>query len=443
MKATTKIIAVFCLALVACTLVGCNLFTKGSFTALGTPEDPPSLAYSDIKKEDFMAFKAKLEDFNATFSSVAYLESNTNRANVAISPVSVYMALAMAVECTAGQTRAQILDALGMTYDEVEKYTSLLFRQLDVDNVRQNKTVGRLDLYNSIWIDDGLAYNQNAVENLAGKYFCYSNSTDFDGDNVGANKAVRNFIKEKTNKLIDKDFELGEETIFALINTLYLKDVWNDIGKNLNFASGTYTFQNSNGSTKDVSLLQPSYLTINVIEGENYRTAYTMTESRYKIKFILPKGNCSVNQIFTAETLREVAGITDYKGIDEENRIEYHTRVLFPEFKASYDGEISGILQNTFGVTDAFSAEKADFSPFIADSGQVAYLGKVQHVTELNVDKKGIEGAAVTLMQGAGSAAPPPYTKVYQDFIIDRAFGFIITDYYDTTIFSGVVNGVN
>ena len=60
------------------------------------------------------------------------------------------------------------------------------------------------------------------------------------------------------------------------------------------------------------------------------------------------------------------------------------------------------------------------------------------------MDKKGIEGAAVTVIQmdGATSAGPGEYERVYEDFIIDRAFGFIITDPYDVTLFSGVVNSL-
>jgi serine protease inhibitor len=57
------------------------------------------------------------------------------------------------------------------------------------------------------------------------------------------------------------------------------------------------------------------------------------------------------------------------------------------------------------------------------------------------VDRKGIEGAAVTLMaMGATSAPSDEYTKLYFDFIVDKAFGFIITDSYGATLFSGVVN---
>ena len=35
------------------------------------------------------------------------------------------------------------------------------------------------------------------------------------------------------------------------------------------------------------------------------------------------------------------------------------------------------------------------------------------------------------------------YKKVYHDYIVDRAFGFVIIDMYGSVIFSGVVNSVD
>jgi serine protease inhibitor len=64
----------------------------------------------------------------------------------------------------------------------------------------------------------------------------------------------------------------------------------------------------------------------------------------------------------------------------------------------------------------------------------------VIHKVSLTVDKKGIEGAAVVYIPGAGAAGPPPYEKVYHDFVVTGAFGFVITDTYGTVVFSGVIN---
>ena len=66
------------------------------------------------------------------------------------------------------------------------------------------------------------------------------------------------------------------------------------------------------------------------------------------------------------------------------------------------------------------------------------------HKTKLKVDEVGIEGAAVTIMMMCESAAPSedPIKYVYHDYIVDRSFGFILTDSKDITLFSGVVNKI-
>lgn len=44
-------------------------------------------------------------------------------------------------------------------------------------------------------------------------------------------------------------------------------------------------------------------------------------------------------------------------------------------------------------------------------------------------------------MAYAGTSAPPQ-EEVYRDFVVDRAFGFVLTAPNGTTLFSGVVNGL-
>ena len=60
----------------------------------------------------------------------------------------------------------------------------------------------------------------------------------------------------------------------------------------------------------------------------------------------------------------------------------------------------------------------------------------------MKVDRKGIEGAAVTALPMDGGTGPDGYEQLYEDFIIDRAFGFIISDSYGNTLFSGAIENI-
>ena len=69
-------------------------------------------------------------------------------------------------------------------------------------------------------------------------------------------------------------------------------------------------------------------------------------------------------------------------------------------------------------------------------------MSDVIHKCALEVNKRGIEGAAVTAVIGDGAAGAPIYQNVYHDYVVDRAFGFVVTDGYGTVLFSGVVNTI-
>jgi len=249
-------------------------------------------------------------------------------------------------------------------------------------------------------------------------------------------------VKEQTNGLIDSDFELTEELCFALINCLYLKDVWNDEGDDLPYASGSYTFTQYDGTEKDTKLLQSYYRVGRVYEGENYTTFYTATDSGYRIKFILPDEDASLSEVFTAKNIHYINSITDYSAYDNENNICYETRCLFPEFTASYDGYLKDILKNSFGIEKLFSFGECDLSNVVTSDNPEVQIAcsDVRQITKLEVNKKGVEGAAVTVVGMDGNASVDnPWTYEYCDFVVDRAFGFILTDSDNIPLFCGTV----
>ena len=80
--------------------------------------------------------------------------------------------------------------------------------------------------------------------------------------------------------------------------------------------------------------------------------------------------------------------------------------------------------------------------PKLPDSN--VYCSEVRHVTQLKVDDKGLEGAAVTVVAADRVTSAPmnDYEDVYIDFVADRSFGFVISDPNDVTLFSGIVRNI-
>lgn len=423
-----------------------EVIVPGKSDLLASPPASTALDWQQNYDEGFCAFKDKVGEFSAKFAAAA----NPNKGNFAVSPVSVYMALALAAECANGNTRTELLNALGVDYDTLLANIPLLYRSLNVDyeewsyenHQEVKKTTGQIQLTNSVWVNDGTEVKSNCLDELANQFYCYSHSADFANDNAAANQAVRNFVKEKTNGLIDKNFELSTETLFALINTLYLKEVWYREGDDKSMTDDFYDFVGQN-QTKRTKLLESEYRGGRTYRTDDFSAYYTTTYHGMNLYFFTPNDGKTIDQVFTAQNIDAVRTHDYYaNSVDRENRIIYLTRCLFPEYKAEFDEDVRPILHDAFGINSFFDSYSCDMTNLTDES---VYCEKVRHVTKLEVNKKGIEGAAVTLEQMCGSAAPGPdgevevWSYVYETFTVDKSFGFMITDRYDTTLFSGIV----
>lgn len=420
--------------------------TLNEATELAVPAAPTALTWQDRQAEGYVAFKDKVDNFAASFAENAY-KTYDDEENFAVSPLSVFSALSLAVEGADGATRSQLLNALGVSYAQLQEYYTVLYSDVKVthtdDNGDGTKTYsGEVQLSNSLWLQQGVDFQQTALDTLASKYHAYSYLADFKYDNEKANQSLTAFIKEQTRGLIEKDYGLSKDTVLALVNTLYLKDGWLREGDLP--MTAPYTFTNADGSTVSKSLLQGRYASGRAYETEKYSLFYTKTANDYKVKFILPKEGYSVTDVFTAETLSAVNAVQDFNATDYETDTVYYTRCLFPEFTAEYDEDIKTLLKERFGVTNLFDKYLCDFNNLIQNqSAQLEHVWceKVQHTTKLFVDKTGIEGAAVTVIEMDGGASAPTQ-EVYNDFIVDKAFGFIVSSPQNITLFSGVVETI-
>ncbi len=412
-------------------------------TELGAPAEVTPLGYYEAAKTD-PALRDAAKAFAAKFTAEAVKGRGTDE-NTAVSPISVYLALGLAAECASGETREELLSALGTDYGTLKENYSDLYRSVIAEyKTEKGEVSARADVGNSIWIDSHATAKQACIDDLSNSYLCYSYSAEFFDDNKGANEAVRDFVKQQTHGIIDQNFELSDETLFTLINTLYLKEVWNKFGDDLSLTHTSYPFMRGDGSQKDTKLLEGYYTAGRAYEAETFTHFYTQTQHGYQLKFLLPKEGHTAEEVFTAENIALVNGMTDYRKFDYAPdgttvRTEYLTRCLFPEYVAEYNEDVKPILQD-LGVKKFFTFD-CEFETLTDDD---VYCEKVQHVAKLEVNRKGIEGAAVTVIAMNGESAPggPEIEIVRADFILDRAFGFLLTDRLGNVLFSGIVNQI-
>ncbi len=453
MKLFRKTICVILMLAISAGICSCSFNPFGVKTdkyALALASEKREVSYEESMEAGYLGFLTKLSGFSSELSAALYkklgAEQNMQDENICFSPVSVYMALALAVECSGGETREEILSALGMSYDEVRAHTATLYSMCNktfnyTSALGAKKVSAFSELNNSVWLDDSVKVNMNSANSLASKFNADIFAADFESGE--ADRVIKQYIKDKTHGLIDGDLKMDPETVFALINTFYLKELWDYLSHPLDKTDKKYSFENSDGSTENTYLLKTEYISGKAYEGSNYQSCFARTSHGYNLHFILPSDGVPVSEVFTENNLSAILSLKDYGHIDDENRQLHYTRILFPEFEAEFDGNIEGILSEDFGIDRLFSPEEAEMSALSLESGFNLYCGKVVHKTALKVDEMGIEGASITAMPGAGAAGPPEYEEVYHDLTVDRAFGFIITDSQGVVLFSGVVNEID
>ena len=398
------------------------------------------LSTDDYVSPGFVEFRAKMKAFSNKLSDIFTKRYFNNDNNFVMSPLSIELCLGLIMRSAGGETRSEILTALDMDYETFNTNYKLYYDYL-YRNSKNNMdyTTSQLLLANSIWIDDDVSLKEDGLDALRDDYYCYSYGVDFDKNNANANQAMKEFINYHTRGLINPDLKLDTSTMFVLMNILYLKDIWNDIGGDLPYASTDYKFTNSDGSKSNKQLLEGYYFEGKPFVTEDYSCFYTNTLGYYKLFFVKPNEGKNLKDVFNKDTMDYVLNNKNLIVYDKEKYEEYETKCLFPEFNVSGDFDLSAVFENDLGIKSMFDPQTCDMSG-LTDSE--VYCSEVRHLTKLEVNKKGIEGAAVTYAAYAGAAGPGPYTLVQDTFVVDKEFGFILT-YMDGVIFSGIVNNID
>ncbi|MBQ3900256.1 MAG: hypothetical protein II736_00895, partial [Clostridia bacterium] len=388
--------------------------------------------YDDPALDDL---NGRLTEFSAKMYSQMAEGENEDK-NFTVSPVSIYFAFAMLHYSGDAEVKKEIENYTGMTAGDFEAAAEL-FEWLDRTYPDENgNTAARLSLSNSVWTDDAkaYAYDREEIEKMCEKLLASAEEAPFFEDNPAANEKIREFIKEKTNGLIDQNFELPRDVVFALINTLYFKDNWDIDGDDLRTVSKYF---NADGGIKEGDFVLGLYRNGRVDETESSYFFSATTFHGYQLKFILPKDGYTLADAMSPENLTEINGREDLPYIDE-NGTHHYTRCVFPEFKTESDTDLLKLFKKTgafphtlSGYGSALLSDEADFD--LALSG-------AKHVAKLNVDKKGVEGAAVTIFYSeATSVGGPEPDKQYHDFVLNRNFGYLVTDREDVILFAGQV----
>jgi serpin B len=347
--------------------------------------------------------------------------SSLDEKNIFISPLSVSMALSMTANGASGETRQEIIKALGYdgvtTIDGINQVNAKLLATLPSVDPEVKLTIA-----NALWVDNGFTIKTAFGDKLKGTYQATIDNLDF-SDSKSVN-VINDWVNFNTNGLIPKVVEqIDPSTKIILANALYFKGDWSSV----EFAElGHQKFTNYTGTQSNVDMME---VFSNILYNSNDKCAITTLPiggGNYTYTAVLPNENVSVSEAVASLTDDFLSGATT-------QIVSYQS----PKFDIVNKLSLNDYLKS-LGIKSIFSGN-ADFSNI---SDRSLSLSRIQHDSSLSVSEKGIEAAAVTtgFMDGDNGEEGESIVE-YKKFYLDKPFAFIIRETSTNAIvFIGAVN---
>lgn len=360
------------------------------------------------------------DDFVA--GSAARFLTDTGGENAVYSPLSAYMALAMLAELTDGESRNQLLGALGAeSLEELRTGANALWEGVYSDD-------GMLTTIpaSSVWIDAGHELNGGPLETLAESYYASSYQGEMGSPELDG--ALADWIDAQTGGLLSeqaREIQLSPETVIALVNTLYFSGKWTGEFKESATEPGMF---HSPGGDVEAQFMHKSSAR-NYFWGEDFAAVGLGFENGAEMWLLLPDEGVS------AEELVESGAAADFveQGWGWPDSKYLIVNMAVPRFDVESTMDLAEGLR-ALGVEDVFDIRSADFSPLTEEA---LFVSAVKHSARVTVDEEGCTAAALTVIQAPGAAMPPDDEV---DFVLDRPFVFAITSETGAVLFMGVVN---
>ena len=355
------------------------------------------------------------------------------------SPLNTYMALAMLAECTGGESRAEILQLLGAdSIEALREQASSIYLANSLDT-KEAKSV----LYNSIWLDQSLSYNENTVKTLADTYFASSFRGEMGSE--GYDKALRTWIREATDGLLDSRYLNGAgmtpNTVISLVSALNLDVKWNLFKKNDSFPGTFYAIDDRREVTYMKSEIESGFY----VRSEGiFDAASVPMGGGLKMWLVLPytdypgirrspdPKDLLQGESFQAFVKALIRGELHGEGSLGEELAWRGAKVNLelPRFDITAETDLKESLRS-LGVNKVLSMD-ADFSALTAED---AYLSEFKQAARLIANEEGIRAVSFTF----GRADTKAVMLGEVTLLFNRPFLFFLVSPDNLPLYAGIV----
>jgi serpin B len=332
--------------------------------------------------------------------------------NVIISPLSMQFAIGMADNGAKGNTLAQLMDINLQDAAELPSlndHFAFLYHALT-----KNQNGVKVSLSNGVFFDKQKVNIYDSYPAILQQYFAPDIESLNFKDVPATLNTINGWVKNATNSKIEKVLDdISDDEFMFLINALYMKADWDHpFAPELTHKAD---FKTSTGAVVSADFMNQR-LDANFLTNESMDVvSLPLGKGQLSAVFIMPKKkdiSSFISQDFNESLFDKIA--TTARTSD--------MIVTLPKVKMTQKFDLKAILQS-MGVIEPFTAQ-ADFSGIAGRPGDV-YLTRALHDVFLQIDEKGIEGAAVTTI-GVGVTSMPPSLTFNQPYVFairDNATG--------------------
>lgn len=329
----------------------------------------------------------ELTSDNGNFAIEVFKQINSEEPsdkNIFISPFSMSTALTMTTNGAADQTLEKMRNTLKINNLEMgsvnNSYKTLL---ATLPNLDANT---KLLLANSIWPQQDYPVLPSFLQTNSDYFNSEVVPVDFKQSDVVVGK-VNQWVSDKTNGLIPQTLDqLSPETVMLLINAIYFKGAWKTIFKEEDTHTADF---NAPSGTVQVDMMHLEENDFPYFENTLFQAVdLPYGDSIFSMTVFLPKENYTANDIITSMT---PSVYNQWLGALQTQAVQLY----LPKFKLEYELKMKRVLSD-MGMEVAFT-DAANFSNMIDDDG--IQIDEVIHKAVVEVNEKGTEAAAVTVVQ--------------------------------------------
>ena len=340
----------------------------------------------------------------------------TEKKSVFVSPLSVALALSMTANGADGETLAQFQEVLGGGADLVELNGACVRLMQDYQSLTGST---KCSIANSLWVDpDG-----QIKDDFVGKCRGVFDAQVFQGElsAPGIVDDLNRWVSDHTNKMIPKiiDQPFDKSTACLLVNALYLKNKW--LHEFDPLATHEMDFHHGDGDHSRVDFLSKGHTDLSYLQGEGAQgVVLPYDDGRLAFFALLP--DLYPDSPDFGDWHNTLDGNSLSRLLDAREDALF-LRFAMPKFTAEWQGDLTGILPE-MGLEDAFVPGTANFSK-MGDNPEGYFISKVIHAAKIEVNEKGTEAAAATVVEASGGGAPPEDGIT---LVLDRPFLYGIVD---------------